>query len=61
MKDFNIEIKDSRDGKWYIVSDVGFRFYKNHHSDGINYIRILKDGVEAIEPIFVSEIKFNVW
>lgn len=61
MIDFNIEIRDKRDGEWYIVTDVGFRFHKNHPSDGINYIKILKDGIEEIEPIYIAEIRFNQW
>jgi len=64
MKDFNIEIKDSRTGEWLVVTSVSFRFHKNHPSDGINSIHIIRDcerGIEKIEPIHINDIRFNIW
>lgn len=62
MKDFNVSVKLIDDPEWYSVADVGFRFWKNHPSDGINYIRLLtKDGVKEIESCFIDKIEVKVW
>lgn len=62
MKNFNVSVRLIGDPNWYSVSDVGFRFYKNHPSDGINYIKILTDdGIKETEDIFIEEVRMNVW
>lgn len=64
MKDFNIEVKLIDDDNWYCVTDVGFRFWKNHPSDGINYIKILKDiedGITETENIYIDDIRFTIF
>jgi len=58
---FNIEIRDSRDNKWYTVVEVGFRFWKNHPSDGINYIKVLNGREEEMETTYIAEVKCNSW
>ena len=63
MKQFNISVKDNRDHKWYSVDFVSFRFWKNHPSDGVNEIRIIKDDAGSV-PFgveFIEEISFNIW
>jgi len=59
--EFNVEVKIA--DKWYCVTDVGFRFHKNHPSDGINYIKILDDlhGCVETESFLIEDIRFNVW
>lgn len=62
MKDFNISVKDNRDHKWYAVSEVSFRIWKNHPSDGINQLSVIgNDGVKVLEDVFIEEINFNIW
>ena len=59
MKDFSVFVQDSRDHKWYTVSHVSFRVWKNHPDDGINEICL--DGGHAIEDVFIEEIRFSIW
>lgn len=59
MEDFNIIVQDNRDHKWYAVSNVSFRVWKNHPADGINQLSL--DGGYTIEDIFIEEIKFSIW
>ncbi len=59
MKNFKIVVQDSRDNKWYVVSKVSFRVWKNHPADGIN--EILLDGGHKIEDIYIKEISLSVW